>query len=421
MTKTEEINPQKLSNIITQVKRILQHQEELEVIRGEKFNVFQILGMRTKEDRLHSRFITELLNPKGSHLQGDVFLKIFLEIVNVGEEVFDVSANPSVIKEKNLGRINTDKSEGGFVDIFISNGKDQNICIENKIYAGDQQNQIFRYCNYNKEKNTVFYLTLYGKEPEEKSKNGLTSDLSANDEKPPDFFCISYQDHIQDWLKRCLEVSHSEPILRESIRQYLISIQQLTHTMDNKEKKEFEELLLNNFKEVQVIAKQFPILTKQMIKAFKKDICVALKSKLSEFEVRESKEAHQHIQIFDKTDAHDVFKYCIDNFVDGSPLTIKTVWRKSHRNNKKLENFIRAELKRTTGTIKSTNISFNNDLVRLGNEAFFTIINDKKDRKALLDAIVEQTVDYIKQQKNDFADKAVKVYLSDMKNEGSII
>ena len=34
--------------------------------RGECFNVFRVLGLSTSEVKLHSAFIAELLNPKGS-------------------------------------------------------------------------------------------------------------------------------------------------------------------------------------------------------------------------------------------------------------------------------------------------------------------------------------------------------------------
>lgn len=39
--------------------------------RGELFNIFNVLDLRTNEVRIHSAFIAELLNPDGNHGLGD--------------------------------------------------------------------------------------------------------------------------------------------------------------------------------------------------------------------------------------------------------------------------------------------------------------------------------------------------------------
>ncbi len=39
--------------------------------RGELFNIFNVLDLRTNEVRTHSAFIAELLNPDGNHGLGD--------------------------------------------------------------------------------------------------------------------------------------------------------------------------------------------------------------------------------------------------------------------------------------------------------------------------------------------------------------
>ncbi|MCP4987377.1 MAG: hypothetical protein GY928_15375 [Colwellia sp.] len=44
-----------------------------------QFNLFSVLRSASDEVRLHSRFITEILNPKGSHGFGDCFLQEFLK------------------------------------------------------------------------------------------------------------------------------------------------------------------------------------------------------------------------------------------------------------------------------------------------------------------------------------------------------
>ena len=98
--------------------------DELAAVTGEKFNVFSILGVETAEVK-HSAILADLLNPQGLHGQGATFLKLFLEITNLGDyenlETFRVRTEVST---DNKGRI----------DILLEKN-DACIVIENKIYA----------------------------------------------------------------------------------------------------------------------------------------------------------------------------------------------------------------------------------------------------------------------------------------------
>ena len=42
--------------------------------RGENFNIFKVLRLSTSEVRLHSAYLAELLDSKGSHGMGASFL-----------------------------------------------------------------------------------------------------------------------------------------------------------------------------------------------------------------------------------------------------------------------------------------------------------------------------------------------------------
>lgn len=142
--------------------------------------------------------------------------------------------NASVEVEKYIGR-QTD-SEGGRIDIYLTDGK-HSIIIENKIYAGDQHHQMLRYWNYgmsqkgdDTEKSFVLiYLTLDGCSP---SKESLGEDLKEND-----IVCLSYKNDIRGWLDRCVELSSRTPLVRETINQYISTIDILTNNVmeDNKE------------------------------------------------------------------------------------------------------------------------------------------------------------------------------------------
>ena len=230
-------------NILNQVRIVSQkikEQRKEKFERGESFNIFNDLGFMSDEVHLHSMFLANLLNPKGSHGQRGKFLEAFLKMlqksfptISADNLELDIT-NASVEVEKYIGR-QTD-SEGGRIDIYLTDGK-HSIIIENKIYAGDQYHQMLRYWNYgmsqkgnDTEKSFVLiYLTLDGCSP---SKDSLGEDLKEND-----IVCLSYKSDIRGWLDRCVELASRTPLVRETINQYISTIDILTNNVmeDNKE------------------------------------------------------------------------------------------------------------------------------------------------------------------------------------------
>ena len=230
-------------NILNQVRIVSQkikEQRKEKFERGENYNIFYDLGFMSDEVHLHSMFLANLLNPKGSHGQREKFLKEFLKMlqksfsaISADKLELDIT-NASVEVEKYIGR-QTD-SEGGRIDIYLTDGK-HSIIIENKIYAVDQYHQMLRYWNYgmsqkgdDTEKSFVLiYLTLDGCSP---SKESLGEDLKEND-----IVCLSYKSDIRGWLDRCVELSSRTPLVRETINQYISTIDILTNNVmeDNKE------------------------------------------------------------------------------------------------------------------------------------------------------------------------------------------
>ena len=236
----------KYKTLLRTTKQILKHQKEKEVLKGESFNVFSILKMETLENLTHSAFLEALLNPNGTHFKGSVFLELFLKTIN--STTIDLTS-VKVKTEHDIGRVDVINKTGGRIDIYIWDKKGNSIAIENKINAGDQECQVERYCNYNKLKNVVYYLTLDGKEPTDYSKGNLVSGS--------DFYSISYGAEIIDWLNLCLKEAFDVPILRESIKQYIILLKKLTNTMDKQEEYELRELVLKNIEEASIIATKY--------------------------------------------------------------------------------------------------------------------------------------------------------------------
>lgn len=236
-------SPEKI--LLASTHQIIRHQKELEVARGESFNIFSILKLETKENQTHSAFIAELLDPTGTHNMGSIFLKCFLEALQF-KKAFDVET-AAVHREFFVGQICHQKKTGGRIDILLVDADGNSISIENKIYAGDQIHQVQRYVNYNRSKNTVYYLTLFGDEPAEESKGLLVP--------KDDYECISYASLIVDWLEACQREAVQVPILRESVRQYIILIKKLTHQLlDEDMENEIKTLVSKNYTAARAIS-----------------------------------------------------------------------------------------------------------------------------------------------------------------------
>ncbi|AEA42330.1 PD-(D/E)XK nuclease family protein [Fluviicola taffensis] len=241
------MDKQLLNHLFDSAQILISKEELIKKAKGETFNVFSLLGMETKENTTHSNFIGNLLNPKGTHLMGKVFLKLFLEEIDSSDHIkLDTTA---VVLEYSCGPTNHLTKTGGRIDIYLSDGIGQSISIENKINADDQPNQIQRYVNHNSDRNRVFYLTLFGSEPKTTSKGELKSGEH--------YFLLSYKEGIINWLNNCIKEAANEPILRESIKQYRILIQKLTKTMDNLNKEELQQLILKNYEAAELITRNF--------------------------------------------------------------------------------------------------------------------------------------------------------------------
>ena len=180
--------------------------------RGERFNIFSTLGVAHYEVT-HSAIIACFLNPKESHGQGDKFLRLFLD--TIGDSIINNTSQATVYTEYST----TD----GRIDILIEeDNQTHGIIIENKIYAGDQPEQLNRYgkfaqSKYHNDNYSIYYLTLTG------------TDASEDSAKDISYKCISYSKDILDWLEKCIKESAVNPLIRETLIQYRNHIKQLTN------------------------------------------------------------------------------------------------------------------------------------------------------------------------------------------------
>ncbi|MDA8031236.1 MAG: PD-(D/E)XK nuclease family protein [Pirellulales bacterium] len=247
----QNFSDERFSDFFEKFRLLKEKHDAVAAATGARFNIFSVLGREYDEVQTHSRFLAELLNPKGSHLRGTVFLRLFFgmlrkknfpqklpEIMDGELKFFDVSAEAGT---GDLGRI----------DILIEN-REKCIVIENKIYAGDQERQLGRYYDYakgkfgNDENFAVVYLTLDGHAP---------SDYTLYGESPPcgetiskeKVLCISYSKDVIGWVAACVKESAPVPHIRETLFQYQRLLEKLTdQTTDQDSLMDFNQLLSEN-------------------------------------------------------------------------------------------------------------------------------------------------------------------------------
>ncbi len=268
-----EVSSSTFRNLLNDTTRIVEHQKEIAFLKGENFNVFSILKMEYRENETHSAFLGELLSPKGSHGLGSIFLECFLTQLGIQHHI-DIGT-AEVILEKHISKHDDLNASGGRIDIFICDSFGKSVCIENKIQASDQNAQIARYCNFNTEKNKVYYLTLEGEIPSIQSRSNKIIDQ--------DFFTLSYKDEILEWLEQCQKEATQFPILRESINQYTILIKKLTNQLSNyKMEQEVKEIIKANYQAATIIGSNIWKVELEYTEQFISDIAIALKGSLSD-------------------------------------------------------------------------------------------------------------------------------------------
>ena len=226
--------PNSIKDLFSQLLPLYHAEQERlkkEKEEGKRFNVFSALNMCSDEMRLHSRLLATLLNPKASHGLGNEFLKLFLIALGLPEDY--ITYCKEQIVERTIGEVT--ETTGGRIDIILED-RGHAVIIENKIYAGDQPNQLLRYHNYGVktfgENNfKLVYLTLYGSEPSPDSLGG----------EDFEFIKLSYAQDILKLLEDFVPTQPQKPV-HSTIEDYITIIKQLTdQDMDT----EYQQSIIN--------------------------------------------------------------------------------------------------------------------------------------------------------------------------------
>lgn len=242
----DQTQVQRVERVLKQIRELKEEDERAAKATGKNFNVFSVLGVERKEVR-HSAFLKDLLDPKGTHSQGIVFLKHFLKLPPLLEKL------PRLFYE-NFGEFQVTKEqyapysddEHGWIDIFLKK-RDACIIIENKIDKSLDPGQLNKYYTYARgyfedRQIGLIYLTPDGKKPSEESLAGQES-LDADR-----VICISYESHLVEWLEDCLKEVVGIARLHDILLQYQKITEKPTGQPINKElTMKISDILIKNY------------------------------------------------------------------------------------------------------------------------------------------------------------------------------
>ena len=201
--KEVEMEEKQIESMLDDVYKLILKHGGLK--QREPFNVFELCGVWSKEMR-HSAILRELLDPQGMHGFKTKFLEAFFKQIGLEFNPNGCSAKTEVAYSN------------GRMDIVISSG-DVAVVIENKIYAGDQEDQLKRYKEewleaQSGKKQALLYLTLDGHE--------------ASNAEHVDYQRISYRNDILAWLETCIGMATEKPLVKSALEQYKELIKKLT-------------------------------------------------------------------------------------------------------------------------------------------------------------------------------------------------
>ena len=227
---------QTATQLLEQTSVIRKKCEERYKETGVAYNVFKIAGISEREVPM-CKVLTDLLNPKGFHYQGNVYLKLFMDMVVKPHSPMEKAGDLDLSKAKVNRQSST--NEGRLIDITVNDGK-VFIPIEAKINAGEQPKQLSDYANESRKRNKAvgFIPVLF-----------LTKDGHKSEQQVPkdDYVCISFEKDIISWLEACLEKTKEVEPVREVITQYIKAIKSFCGNMEDEEmEKKIQELIMSS-------------------------------------------------------------------------------------------------------------------------------------------------------------------------------
>ena len=275
---------------------------ELDRHLARRFNVFDYL--RTDELGL-SRVIADLLDPGATHGQGTRFLKILLERL---QERFP---SPTLMLDAHRISVTTERTipSGRRIDVVVeficADGRTGCLAIENKPFAGDQENQVRDYLVYlderYSERSLLLYLSPAGEGPstsslgtdelEEKWKHrfAIVPYVEDREGRSDAFDDVRARYSIVQWFQECRTACEVDR-LRWFIRDAELFCNRTfgDHTMTTySEAKAIREFLLegtnpNNLRVAFSVYESWPAIRNEVCERFLKRLCSLVEQRAKE-------------------------------------------------------------------------------------------------------------------------------------------
>ena len=183
----------------------------LDLHLARRFNFFH--SIKFNENRMSDVFVY-LLNPEGAHGQGELFLREFLSYVSMERLPESGWSHVRIDREETTTQINRSRR----IDIEIAFRIDDDwiaIAVENKPWAGDQDQQLSDYARHlesmYKGRFKLIYLTPNGGKPSEASI-APEERKKREDAKQLDYASIRKWASDNGWLKRAEDKVKAERV-----------------------------------------------------------------------------------------------------------------------------------------------------------------------------------------------------------------
>ena len=272
----------KLTGILNKFSEILRKRDEFKL----GFNVFSLVSDTYYKENFHSEIIYALLNPKGEHGEGCLFLDLFLDylINSLGCNLYTNNyKGAQVFNEKGIENQRR-------IDLLIISSTHA-IIIENKIHnAVDMDNQLpayYKYCRDNNlEVDAVIYLSLDGIKKPDRDKwtahPEYWEEINSKLRNVASFDIFESNQGLFHWLVECEEKaknSENKFIIRQykqllkSLRGYTMSTNALTDYYELITKSEYQTKLKQIEKLVEMhegLFRIYPEKLKEELDEFKK-------------------------------------------------------------------------------------------------------------------------------------------------------
>ena len=168
------------------------------------FNIFDYIA--PDENRL-SKIIADLLRPDGPHGQSSIFLEAFLQLIRISDERYYPDKIRNIVQEDSTVYASAFQRR---IDITLDFGY-VGIGIENKPWAGEQQDQLQDYQVHLSRKYSnnfvLIYLSGNGTEPQ-----SLTPQTMKDLRTQGRLRVLTYRPDLQRWLETCYKECHAEKV-----------------------------------------------------------------------------------------------------------------------------------------------------------------------------------------------------------------